>query len=713
MSWSFELVCRSASERAAVSFGRAGQQIALRVEFRASISALVVGRWREERWQDEIVHPVAARAFPAQLFVTIAAAAKGAVLLRWQGGTSRVSWLTIADLTALESWDEGVVIWHERPGWAADYLSCWRLQKRRSGFAADHPELDRAEANGGLTRGLSFIIRAKNEASNTADCLRSIAGLGDEIVFVDNGSTDDTLALAERQKRTIFELKTFSYPEPLPKVGEPHAQEVWTGTGRTLGHFYNWCLAQSSRWNFAKWDADYIAIRENLAEMIDRFDLRLRGDPFVLWFSGLELFTDGRHYWVDRNSAHSEFRVFSRKHGHRWVDIPTWEEIDQAALFTGHKLFFPKPVYVELFRLDSVEFRDRGVVLDDPRDRARLDYLHEFQRSGAIPASFMPVDGPSDTRLAELPLSPRERELAALSDRRFRAAPALTHPASSLRFGFEVMHQYDFVVFIASSRANNARRRQIRSSWGNDLRRLGVPCYFLIGRPGQPACVIGDVLYLDAPDSFEFSAARITEAMAFSLEFMNADFVFKLDDDCVVDPFKLLRCRYQDADFTAGGLIDGAARDDAHRNRKFDNLQLEALPSAPAAAGSLVDGGLGYFLSRRARAVIGENAGLAQRSFADGPGVTMSLAAAGVEPVAPFGRFTARRWSEPGAIFAGDVMLVAEVPDEAAAGVYERLVGRDAYARERQASKAQIAVQFDWADLRPPAAEVGGNNGAR
>src|SRR5712692_8617288 len=221
MSWSFELVCRSAGERAAISFGRTGQQIALRVEFRASISSLVVGRCRDERLQDEIVHPVAPRAFPAQLFVTIAVAPKGAVLLRWQGGTSRVSWLTIADLRELEIWDEGVVIWHERPGWAADYLPCWRLQKRRSGFAADHAELDRAEANGGLTRGLSFIIRAKNEAANTADCLRSLAGLGDEIVFVDNGSADDTLPLAEQQKASIFELKTFSYPEPLPKVGEP------------------------------------------------------------------------------------------------------------------------------------------------------------------------------------------------------------------------------------------------------------------------------------------------------------------------------------------------------------------------------------------------------------------------------------------------------------------------------------------------------------
>jgi hypothetical protein len=712
MSWSCELVCQSAADRAAVNFGRAGEQIALRIEFRASVSSLVVGRWRDGRLEDEIVQPVAPRPFPAQLFVTIAAGPKGAVRLRWQGGGCGIGWLTAADLAPLEIWDEGVVIWHERPGWSADCLSGWRLQKRRSGFAADVAELDRAEAGAGLTRGLSFIIRAKNESANTVDCLRSIAGLGDEIIFVDNGSTDDTLGLAEQQKTSIFELKTFSYPQPLPKVGEPHAREVRAGTGRTLGHFYNWCLAQSSRWNFAKWDADYIAIRQNLAEMIDRFDLRLRGDAFVLWFSGLEMFTDGRHYWVDRNSGHSEFRVFSRRHGHRWVDIPIWEEIDQAALFTSHKLFFPKPVYVELFRLDTAEFRDRGVFADDPRDRARLDYLREFQRNGTIPASFMTVEGPLDKRLAGMPLSPRERELAAYSDRRFRAAPAIAHRASPLRIGFEVMRQFDLAVFIGSSGRNRARRRQIRASWGGDLRRLGIPYYFLVGRPGQPACVIDDVLYLDVPDAFEFGAAKLAEAMAFSLEFMNTDFVFKLEDDCVLDAFKLLRCRYQDADFTTGGLADIAGRSATPHAGKCENPQLEALPYAPAEAAPWVDGSLGYFLSCRARALLVEKAGVARRSFADGPGVTMALAAAGVEPVAPFGRYAARRWSEPGSIFAGDVLLVAEVPDDAAASAYERLVGRDACARERHANEAQLAVQYDWAGLAPGAVATGGGGTA-
>jgi glycosyltransferase involved in cell wall biosynthesis len=44
---------------------------------------------------------------------------------------------------------------------------------------------------------LSAILITRNEAHNLPDCLRSLQGLVDEIVIVDNGSTDQTLALAE------------------------------------------------------------------------------------------------------------------------------------------------------------------------------------------------------------------------------------------------------------------------------------------------------------------------------------------------------------------------------------------------------------------------------------------------------------------------------------------------------------------------------------
>lgn len=53
---------------------------------------------------------------------------------------------------------------------------------------------------------LSVIIITKNEAANIRDCLASVA-FADEIVLVDSGSTDATIAIARELGAHVFEFK--------------------------------------------------------------------------------------------------------------------------------------------------------------------------------------------------------------------------------------------------------------------------------------------------------------------------------------------------------------------------------------------------------------------------------------------------------------------------------------------------------------------------
>lgn len=53
---------------------------------------------------------------------------------------------------------------------------------------------------------LSVIMIVKNEAAVLPACLESVAGIADEIVIADTGSTDDTIAVARRFGATVFEL---------------------------------------------------------------------------------------------------------------------------------------------------------------------------------------------------------------------------------------------------------------------------------------------------------------------------------------------------------------------------------------------------------------------------------------------------------------------------------------------------------------------------
>ena len=69
-----------------------------------------------------------------------------------------------------------------------------------------HPKTPHAEASPPSTPRsgtdgrslLSLCLIAKNEAKNLPRCLESVRGVADEVVVVDTGSTDDTVAVAER-----------------------------------------------------------------------------------------------------------------------------------------------------------------------------------------------------------------------------------------------------------------------------------------------------------------------------------------------------------------------------------------------------------------------------------------------------------------------------------------------------------------------------------
>ena len=701
MQWCFELVARGATAASKINFGDSRESIRLHLFYRRQSNQLVINHRGPSGWHREMLFPLPDPGpAPATLYLSINEDAGGGVVVRWRGGAARPPWLRFQELRRGTVWAEEEVIWHRSPDGEATFLRDWRLLLAPSGFPAGNATLARQIAGNALQPGASFLIRARNEAHNAAACLRSIAGLADEVIFVDNNSTDGTAAAAAAQKQHMFELKTFSYPHDIPRAGADHAQEVFAGGSNTLGHYYNWCLARAGRANIIKWDADYIALRDNLADMIRHFDLRTRGDHFVLWFSGLELYTDGTRHWVDPHSVHSEFRAFSLAHGHHWVNLPPWEELDQSHLFSAHKLFWPRPVYVELFRLDEIEFRDRGLFADDTRDRERLEYIRRFRQHGQLPAHFIPVDGAHDPRLSAMPVSTREWDLALYFDAHFRAAPKLRHPASGTEIDMDMVGQDDVAVFILSCARNTARRQAIRETWAADLKLLGIPYYFIIGRPGQEPHVVGDTLFLDVPDSYEFLASKVLAAMEFSLARMNVSHVFKIDDDCVLDAWRFLRCDYRDADFTGGGIAGGPGSIIDWHAGKCANPQLDDLVYFRERDTFWVGGQYGYFLSQAARRALVAEQAMLRGSLYEDYIVAKALAAHSITPRVPFGRMVALKHQDPDWHARTDVMLVADVPDDIEMrATYRALIGPDRAARERARAAAHTTVDFDHADF--------------
>jgi len=54
---------------------------------------------------------------------------------------------------------------------------------------------------------LSVVIIAKNEEDNMDDCLLSVKGWADEIVVVDDNSTDRTVEITKKYTQTIYHAR--------------------------------------------------------------------------------------------------------------------------------------------------------------------------------------------------------------------------------------------------------------------------------------------------------------------------------------------------------------------------------------------------------------------------------------------------------------------------------------------------------------------------
>ena len=114
-----------------------------------------------------------------------------------------------------------------------------------------------------LPRRVSAMVRVKNEEEFLHAAVRSIVDSVDEVVLVDNLSTDDTpIIMAGLQAAYPQKVRLYRYPHPVARVG----QETWELVGRSRGmsphlsgRYYEWCLKRCRQPFVLKWDGDMIA----------------------------------------------------------------------------------------------------------------------------------------------------------------------------------------------------------------------------------------------------------------------------------------------------------------------------------------------------------------------------------------------------------------------------------------------------------------------
>jgi glycosyltransferase involved in cell wall biosynthesis len=141
---------------------------------------------------------------------------------------------------------------------------------------------------------ISAMVRVHNEAELLSAVVRSIAALVDEVVIVDNGSTDGTAEVIRALACDLPDVRSYFYPHQVARAGIEHRDAVRAGADspcRRLSEYSNWALARCRYPFVLKWDGDMIAG----AELGSALEAWHSGRYLAMRFKGLNAHPDRVH----------------------------------------------------------------------------------------------------------------------------------------------------------------------------------------------------------------------------------------------------------------------------------------------------------------------------------------------------------------------------------------------------------------------------------
>ena len=160
------------------------------------------------------------------------------------------------------------------------------------------------------------------------------------------------------------------------------------------------------------------------------------------------------------------------------------------------------------------------------------------------------------------------------------------------------VNNWGLVICIYTCTKNNDKQQAIRDTWLKEVIKNEIPYFFVVGKPSDQSYIEGDILYVDAPDTYEHLPRKTYKLFEFIHNHTFYSYAMKVDDDCYVNVNSLLRCNFETQDYT-GKILGTAGELDKnwHIGKTSDPNYGEY---AGEYKGTWADGASGYFLNRYA-----------------------------------------------------------------------------------------------------------------
>ena len=225
--------------------------------------------------------------------------------------------------------------------------------------------------------GISALLRIKNEEMNIKNVLLGIVNVFDEIILVDNNSTDKTMAvvkeLKEENQEFMNKLKIYNYPFQVAKCGIENFN-THPNSLNSLAYFYNYSLSKCNFSHVMKWDGDMFLpgfLKDYFKNYISK--LIKNKKPVLGIPRGLTVYKglDGKFYYR-ANSFEAEIRIFNNYSANTFEKDILWERLQNKV--RSEKISSGKNVFIEYKDVNKNEFShwDEGYLGMGPRKRREL-----------------------------------------------------------------------------------------------------------------------------------------------------------------------------------------------------------------------------------------------------------------------------------------------------------------------------------------------------
>lgn len=189
---------------------------------------------------------------------------------------------------------------------------------------------------------LGAVYRIKNAESTIELAVRSIIDILDEVVIVDNASTDDTNEILIRLKNEYGEkIKIFQYDQELCRAGIGYQECLKKNKNGSLADYYNFSFSKSTTDYILKCDANYIYTLAGKYSIVNA----LNNGHDVICFPGVEIF--GHHH---------SYEPFLFKRDSKWIfiDAEMWEKIKFNRKVVMHHII--SPCFIHVKRINYIKF---------------------------------------------------------------------------------------------------------------------------------------------------------------------------------------------------------------------------------------------------------------------------------------------------------------------------------------------------------------------